>query len=123
MGKRILIAEDDKDVGDILTHLLSSREYDIELAADGQEALDKLAVQRFDLLIVDLAMPNVDGWTVIREVRTRKETEKLPTLVLTACAFGADQEKAIQAGCDIFLTKPFEPYQVLQKIEQLLSTR
>jgi CheY-like chemotaxis protein len=121
MTRRILIAEDEADLRDILSHLLSHYGYAIELAVDGQEALEKLAATRFDLMVVDLAMPNVDGLTVMRETRARAETQKMPILVLTACAFGPDQEKAIRAGCDVFVTKPFDPYQLLQKIEQLLS--
>ena len=120
MGKRILIAEDDKDVGDILTHMLGPSGYTVELAKDGQEAIEKLRMSRFDLAIVDMAMPNVDGLTVIRRLRADPETQKMPTLVLTACAFGPDQEKAIRAGCDVFITKPFDPEQLLEKIQELL---
>jgi CheY-like chemotaxis protein len=121
MSGRILIAEDDGDLHVILTDFLKSRGYEILAVTDGQAAIDVLATDKFNLLILDLSMPKVDGWTVLRQLRARPETQSLPVLVLTAHAFARDEEHARQAGCNEFLAKPFDPYILLQRVQHLLG--
>ena len=121
MSGRILIAEDDENLCTILTDFFKSHRYEILAVTDGQEALDQLAAGKFDLLILDLAMPKVDGWTVLRQLRARSETQGLPVIALTAHAFARDREKAFQAGCNEFIAKPFDPYELLQRVQHLLG--
>ena len=123
MAGRILIAEDDGDQHVIITDFLKSRGYETVAVPNGEEVLERLAVGRFDLLILDLAMPKVDGWTVLRQLRAQPETQGIPVIVLTAHAFAHDREKAFQAGCNEFIAKPFDPYELLQSVQQLLGTQ
>src|SRR5580765_8134027 len=100
MAKRILIAEDDYDLRSILTYFLSTRGYDVQSAQDGQQALDLMGSHTFDLVVLDMSMPEVDGWAVLRKLRAQSSTQSLPVIAFTAHVFASDAEKAIQAGCN-----------------------
>jgi two-component system cell cycle response regulator DivK len=121
MTRRILIAEDDDDLRNILSHILISGGYEIQAVMDGQQALDALEAGRFDLMLIDLAMPKVDGWTVIRQLRMRAETRTTPVIALSAHDFAQDQAAAFKAGCNKFLAKPFDPYLLLEEVQKLLG--
>ena len=121
MAGRILIADDDDDHRAIITALLNSSGYETVGVPDGREALHQLSMSRFDLLVLDLSMPHVDGWTVLRQMRAQKETERVPVITFTANAFASDREKALGAGCNAFLTKPFDLPEFLKVVQRLLS--
>jgi CheY-like chemotaxis protein len=121
MDGRILIAEDDYDQRSILADYFNSCGYETLAVKDGQEALHQLAACRFDLLILDLSMPKVDGWAVLSQMRARPETQHLPVIVFSAHAFAHHRERALQSGCNAFLSKPFDPVDLLKEVQRLLG--
>jgi len=118
---RILVAEDDMDLRQIIHDLLTANGFEILLAADGREALLLVKQNKPDLLVLDLAMPEVDGWHVAEALRESPSTRKLPILALTAYAMADDCERALRAGCDSYLSKPFVLDDLLVEIHRLLK--
>ena len=122
MGGRILIAEDDYDLRAILSDFLNSCGYEALAVTNGHDALQQLAApRRFDLLILDLSMPKVDGWAVLSQTRTRPETQSLPVIIVSAHSFVNDREKAFAAGCNGFIAKPFDPSVLLAEVQRVLN--
>jgi two-component system cell cycle response regulator DivK len=116
---RILIAEDDMDLRNIIHDLLESSGFQTVQAANGQEALTLAAREKPDLLVLDLAMPELDGWQVAKILRQAPSTRDLPIIALTAHAMAGDCEKALQAGCDSYLAKPFVLADLVAEIHRL----
>ncbi len=115
---RILIADDEEGIRESL-RLILDREYEVDVAADGQETLDKLAAERFDLLLLDMKMPKVDGLVVMQHVR--KERITVPVLVLTAYQSVEFAKEAVRLGARDYLPKPFERQQVLDAVRDALA--
>jgi CheY-like chemotaxis protein len=107
--KNILIAEDNAVNRELLRELLEGRGYTVDEACHGQEALEKIAESRPDVLLLDLSMPVMDGFTTIKNIRANAETASLPVLAVTAFAMRGDQEKTMEAGFDGYLSKPISP--------------
>jgi two-component system cell cycle response regulator DivK len=109
MPKRILVVEDDPDNRRIVAKVLSVEGYDVIEAIDGIEALAQARAERPDLILMDLALPNVDGWEATRRLKSDPETRSIPVVALTAVAMRGDEEQARAAGCDDYLPKPARP--------------
>jgi two-component system cell cycle response regulator DivK len=109
MPKRILVVEDDPDNRRIVAKVLSVEGYDVIEATDGIEALAQARAERPDLILMDLALPNVDGWEATRRLKSDPETRTIPVVALTAVAMRGDEEQARAAGCDDYLPKPARP--------------
>jgi len=109
MPKRILVVEDDPDNRRIVAKVLSVEGYDVIEAIDGIEALAQARAERPDLILMDLALPNVDGWEATRQLKSDPETRSIPVVALTAVAMRGDEEQARAAGCDDYLPKPARP--------------
>jgi two-component system cell cycle response regulator DivK len=109
MPKRILVVEDDPDNRRIVAKVLSVEGYDVIEAIDGIEALARARAERPDLILMDLALPNVDGWEATRQLKSDPETRSIPVVALTAVAMRGDEEQARAAGCDDYLPKPARP--------------
>ena len=109
MPKRILVVEDDPDNRRIVAKVLSVEGYDVIEAIDGIEALARARAERPDLILMDLALPNVDGWEATRRLKSDPETRSIPVVALTAVAMRGDEEQARAAGCDDYLPKPARP--------------
>jgi two-component system cell cycle response regulator DivK len=109
MPKRILVVEDDPDNRRIVAKVLSVEGYDVIEATDGIEALAQARAERPDLILMDLALPNVDGWEATRRLKSDPETRSIPVVALTAVAMRGDEEQARAAGCDDYLPKPARP--------------
>ena len=107
----------------MLSRRLQKRGYDIAIAADGQEGVDKASSEDPDLILMDLALPVLDGWEATRRIKAGGRTSGIPVIGLSAHAMADDEEKARQVGCDDFDTKPVELPRLLGKIEALLSRR
>src|SRR4051812_31546995 len=107
LKKRILVAEDDKNIQLIMSDYLHACGFEVSLANDGAEALHAMSHQKPDLLIVDIAMPGLDGLEVARQVRQNPILADLPIMALTARAFPENEAQAYQAGCNVFVSKPF----------------
>ncbi|MEA3158072.1 MAG: hypothetical protein QOK44_5661, partial [Betaproteobacteria bacterium] len=99
------------------------RGYDVVVAQDGQEGLDKARTESPDLLLLDMNLPVMDGWTVARTLKNEEATRRLPIIALTAHAMAGDREKAIAAGCDDYHPKPVDFSQLLNQIETALAPR
>jgi two-component system, cell cycle response regulator DivK len=118
---KILIVEDNEMNLDMLTRRLSRRGYDIVSAIDGVEGLQLASYEHPDLILMDMSLPKMDGWEATRHLKANEETAGIPVIALTAHAMVGDREKAIQAGCDDYDTKPVELSRLLSKIETLLG--
>ncbi len=121
MRKQILVAEDDLASSVLLTELLGRWGYEVAVAANGLEALAFLATRTFDLLVLDLQMPLLDGFATLAEVRANRELQHLPAIALTAFAMREDRDRILAADFDHYLTKPVHFVQLRQTIETALA--
>lgn len=120
---RILLVEDHQEIWDFLSRRLKRRGYDVVVAEDGGTGLAKARSEASDLLILDMNLPVMDGWTVAQTLRAEETTRRLPIIALTAHAMSGDREKALAAGCDDYHAKPVDFSQLLTQIETALAAR
>ena len=106
---------------DMLSRRLVRNGYDVSIAVDGQQGVDMAASEQPDLILMDMSLPVIDGWEATRRIRANEATRKIPIIALTAHAMAGDREKAIEAGCDDYDTKPVEIARLLGKIAALLK--
>jgi two-component system cell cycle response regulator DivK len=118
MPKRILVVEDDPDNRRIVAKVLSVEGYHVIEATDGIEALAQARAERPDLILMDLALPNVDGWEATRQLKSDPETRSIPVVALTAVAMRGDEEQARAAGCDDYLPKPARPAAIREVVKK-----
>ena len=118
---KILLVEDNEMNRDMLSRRLARRGFKVEIAVDGQEGLDKASSASPDLILLDMSLPVMDGWEVARRLKADAGTQTIPTIALTAHAMAGDREKALEAGCDEYDTKPVEFKRLLRKIQDLLD--
>jgi len=119
--KRILIVEDEKDLVYALKMQLEASDYEVLVSSDGRDGLDKARHENPDLIILDLMLPNIDGYKVCRMLKFDEKYKKTPIIMLTARAQEADEKLGYEVGVDAYITKPFEPAMLLGKIEELLK--
>ena len=119
MSKKILVIEDEKDIQDLLQHYLKREGYGVEIAKDGEAGLRKASKERFDLILLDLMLPQVDGLEICRSLRSRPQTADLPIIMITAKAEEADRIVGLELGADDYITKPFSPREVLARVKAL----
>lgn len=119
----ILLVEDREDNRVLARKLLERAGFRVVEATDGREALEQVAAQRPDLVLLDMSLPLVDGWTVARTLRQSPEFANLPIVALTAHAMDGDRERVLEAGCDEFLTKPIEVAKFIPTIRRILERR
>lgn len=117
----ILIVEDNDMNLDMLSRRLERKGYEIVSARDGQAGLDQAISTKPDLILMDMSLPVMDGWAATRAVKANPETAHIPVVALTAHAMASDREKALEAGCDDFYTKPIELPGLLDIISRLLE--
>jgi len=120
---KILLVEDNEMNRDMLSRRLESRGYTVVMAMDGAEGVDLARDQKPDLILMDLTLPVVDGWEATRRLKADQATQNIPVIALTAHAMVSDEQKAKDAGCDDFETKPIELPRLLIKIEGQLQAR
>ena len=118
---RILLIEDNEMNRDMLSRRLIKKGFDVEMAVDGKQGLDRALAAPPDLILLDMSLPVMDGWEVARRLKQEPSTQRVPTIALTAHAMQGDRAKAIEAGCDEYDTKPVEFDRLLQKISRLLG--
>jgi two-component system cell cycle response regulator DivK len=118
---RILLVEDHEEIWDFLTRRLKRRGHDVILATDGQEGVDKARAERPDIVLLDMNLPVMDGWTAAGILKASPETRDTPVIALTAHAMSGDREKAIAAGCDDYHPKPVDFSRLLTQIDALVS--
>ncbi len=117
----ILIVEDNELNREMLSRRLMRRGYDVLLAVDGEQGLAVAQASTPDLILMDMSLPIVDGWEATRRMKTDEALKRIPVIALTAHAMANDRDKALQAGCDDYDTKPIELPRLLAKIEALLA--
>ena len=118
---RILLVEDNEMSRDVLTRRLTRRGHTVLIATDGAEAIATARAEALDIVLMDLAMPVIDGWEAARRLRAGAATGRLPIIALTAHAMVGDRERALAAGCDDYDTKPVDLPRLLGKIAALLG--
>ncbi len=118
---KILLVEDNEMDRDMLSRRLMRKGYDVAVAEDGQSGVDMAGSESPDLILMDMSLPVIDGWEATRQIKGSADTSAIPIIALTAHVMASDQEKAMDAGCDDFDTKPVELARLLGKIERLLG--
>lgn len=118
---RVLLVEDNEASRDMLGRRLQRRGFEVAVAADGAEGLERARSLRPDLVLLDLSLPVLDGWTVARILKRDAATSSIPVVALTAHAMAGDRERALAAGCDDFATKPVDFEALLAVIGALLG--
>jgi two-component system cell cycle response regulator DivK len=118
---RILLVEDNEMNRDMLSRRLIRNGYEVCIAMDGQQGADMALSERPDLILMDMSLPVIDGWEATRRIRANDVTRRIPVIALTAHAMAGDREKAMEAGCDDYDTKPVEITRLLGKIAALLK--
>ena len=120
---KILLVEDHQEIWDFLSRRLKRRGYEVTIAQDGQEGLDKARSDSPDLILLDMNMPVIDGWTVAETLKKDPATQNIAIIALTAHALAGDRDKALKAGCDDYHAKPIDFSQLLNQIEAALAAR
>lgn len=119
--RRILLVEDNELNRDMLSRRLQRRGYDIAVATDGVQAVQAATRDRPELILMDMSLPEMDGWEATRQLKAQPGTRAIPVIALTAHAMAGDRERALAAGCDEFETKPVELERLLAKMQALLG--
>ena len=120
---KILLVEDNEMNRDMLSRRLERKGHSISIAIDGVEGLSKARSEAPDLILMDMSLPVIDGWEATRQLKADEATRRIPVIALTAHAMASDEQKAREAGCDDFDTKPIELPRLLDKIDALLQSK
>lgn len=120
---RILYVEDNEDNIYVIKNRLGRAGFTVLIATDGEQGISMATTERPDLILMDLRLPVLDGWEATRRIKAQPETRDIPIIALTAHAMTGDREKALEAGCDDFDTKPVEMPRLLEKVRALLPKK
>jgi two-component system cell cycle response regulator DivK len=120
---KVLLVEDNEMNRDMLSRRLIRRGFDVTVAEDGQMGVDLAGQEAPDIILMDMSLPVLDGWTATRALKAGHATQSIPVIALTAHAMSGDRDKAIEAGCDDYDTKPIDFPRLLEKIDRLLAAR
>ncbi len=118
---KILLVEDNEMNRDMLSRRLARKGHEVVVGEDGQEGVDMATSEAPDLILMDMSLPVIDGWEATRRIKAAPETAGIPVITLTAHAMASDRQKALDAGCDDYDTKPVELDRLLGKIDALLN--
>jgi CheY-like chemotaxis protein len=118
---KILLVEDNEDNRDMLSRRLIRKGFDVVMAFDGEQGVSMATSEAPDLILMDMSLPLLDGWEATRRIKADPATQKIPVIALTAHAMSTDREKAFEAKCDDYDTKPVEFARLLQKIQAQLD--
>ena len=118
---RILLVEDNELNRDMLSRRLQRKGFEVAMAVDGKQGVEMAIAGQYDLILMDMSLPEIDGWEATRRVREAPQTKNVPIIAMTAHAMSGDREKAMAAGCNDYDTKPVELERLLGKIAALLS--
>jgi CheY-like chemotaxis protein len=120
---KILLVEDNELNRDMLSRRLGRKGFEVEVAVDGRAGLERALAGGFDLILMDMSLPEMDGWEATRQIRADPRGATLPIIALTAHAMPGDREKTLAAGCDDYDSKPVEFDRLLGKIQALLDAK
>lgn len=118
---RVLLVEDTQEIWDFLSRRLARRGHEVSLAHDGQSGLDKARTELPEVILLDMNLPVMDGWTAARALKDDPATAPIPVIALTAHALSSDREKALAAGCDEYHPKPVDFSKLLEQIDAALA--
>ncbi len=118
---KVLVVEDNEMNRDMLSRRLQRRGYEVVMSVDGEDGVSKARSESPDIILMDMDLPVLDGWAATQMLKAEPETQSIPVIALTANAMAGDREKALDAGCDDYDTKPVEFARLIQKIEKLLG--
>lgn len=119
--KRILVVDDEPHIARLVKNILSSEKYDVDEVNTAVGAIDKIREKRYDLVILDIMMPNMNGYELCERLREEPDTYNLPVIFLTAKHAVSDKIEAIHVGADDYITKPFNPDELLMKVNTLIA--
>jgi CheY-like chemotaxis protein len=119
--KKILLVEDNEMNRDMLSRRLVRKGYEVSIAVDGRQGVEMAQAAAPDLILMDMSLPVLDGWEATRQLKNTDATRHIPVIALTAHAMSGDRERALEAGCDDYDTKPIELPRLLEKIETMLN--
>ncbi len=120
-GKRILVIEDHEENRRLLRDLLTSFGYELIEAVTGEEGVTRAETERPDLILMDIQLPGIDGYETTRRIKANPALRHIPVIAVTSYALSGDDVKALEAGCDAYVTKPFDPADLLEKIKGYLG--
>lgn len=118
----LLVVDDNEMNRDMLSRRLMRKGHEVAMATDGREGVDMARSGEYDIVLMDMSLPEIDGWEATRRLKQAAETQALPIIALTAHAMAGDRDKALEAGCDDYDTKPIDLPRLLGKIEALLGS-
>ena len=118
---KVLLVEDNEMNRDMLSRRLQRRGYDMFIAVDGVQGVSMAALEQPDLILMDMSLPVLDGWSATCQLKANPRTQTIPVIALTAHAMPSDRQQALQAGCDDYDTKPIDLQRLLGKMEALLT--
>ena len=123
MTRRVLLAEDEPNIVESLTFLLERAGFEVAVETNGRQALNTALDAAPDILILDVMLPEMDGYEILRQLRADHRAAALPILMLTAKGQREDRETALECGADLFITKPFANTEIIAAVEQLAQGR
>jgi two-component system cell cycle response regulator DivK len=121
MNGHILVVEDQEDNRQILRDLLGNAGYELTEAENGEEAIAAVARRRPDLILMDIQLPVMDGYEATRRIRTNPDLKSVPIIAVTSYSLAGDESKALAAGCDGYVSKPYSPRELLAKVRAHLA--
>ncbi len=121
MAKRILVVEDNPDNRTLITDVLASMNYEVLVAEDGEEGVAKAEKEVPDLILMDLSLPKIDGWVATKTIKQNAALTHIPIIALTAHAMVGDREKALEAGCNDYVSKPIDLRELASKLSHFLK--
>jgi len=119
---KILLVEDNEMNRDMLSRRLKRKGFEVVMAVDGQAGVDMASSSNPDIILMDLSLPIIDGWEATRRIKADSATQNIPVIALTAHAMAGDEQKALDAGCDDYDTKPVNLNRLIEKIGNLLGS-
>ncbi len=123
MTKRVLLAEDEPNIVESLSFLLERAGFEVSVETDGQQALDAALADAPDVVVLDVMLPGMDGYEVLRQLRSNQRAARTPVIMLTAKGQREDRETAIESGADLFITKPFANSEIIAAVKRLANGR
>lgn len=118
---KVLLVEDNEANRDMFSRRLIRKGYGVVMAEDGAQAVEVASREKPDIVLMDMSLPVIDGWEATRRLKAGEGTRRIPVIALTAHAMSGDREKALEAGCDDYDTKPIELPRLLEKMQALLA--
>lgn len=117
----LLLVEDNETLRNLLSRRLSRKGYEVVVACNGRDGIASACDRQPDLVLMDLSLPEIDGWNATRQLKAKEATRHIPIIALTANAMNDDRDKALEAGCDDYETKPVDFPRLVEKIEDILK--